>query len=538
MRRIETDVLVIGGGATGTGVARDAAMRGLRTVLVEKRDLTHGTTGRYHGLLHSGGRYVVTDPQSAGECIAENRILRHIMPHCVEDTGGFFVATPWDDPAYGDMFAAACRACGVPCEEISPAEALRQEPALHPQTRRVFVVPDAAADSFMATHANAESARGYGAQILVYHEVRALVRDGHAVLGALVCDLVRDEMVRIDAAVTVNASGAWAGQIANMAGCEVNVVPGKGVMVAFNHRIVNTVLNRCKPPADGDILVPIRTVCVMGTTDHRVPDPEHYGIEPWEVALLLEEGDRLVPALSSSRVLRAWAGVRPLYLEGPEQDTREMTRSYTLLHHERRDGITGFVTITDGKWTTYRQMAQVTVDEVCRRLGVTRPCRTHLETLPGAEERSLFTISRPLREVEKQHRLYDLICECELVTQDRVEAVIAAGAVTLDDVRRHVRLGMGPCQGGFCTYRTIGLLHEMRDLPVEETNLALRDFLQERWKGLPPVLWGSQLQQARLDELIYLGIMDAEQLPTGDRRSPMTDFYEHAAGGTPLDDES
>src|SRR5207248_6953139 len=85
---IETEVLVVGGGATGIGVARDAAMRGFATVLVERKDLAEGTTGRYHGLLHSGGRYVVKDPRAAVECIRENRVLRRIAADCMEDTGG------------------------------------------------------------------------------------------------------------------------------------------------------------------------------------------------------------------------------------------------------------------------------------------------------------------------------------------------------------------------------------------------------------------------------------------------------------------
>jgi len=90
MRQVQTEILVIGGGSTGAGVAWDAALRGFKVMLVEKRDLTHGTTGRYHGLLHSGGRYVVKDPRSAIECIQENRILRHTHTHCIEETGGFF----------------------------------------------------------------------------------------------------------------------------------------------------------------------------------------------------------------------------------------------------------------------------------------------------------------------------------------------------------------------------------------------------------------------------------------------------------------
>jgi len=531
MRRLDTDVLVIGGGSTGTGVARDAAMRGFRTVLVEKRDLTHGTTGRYHGLLHSGGRYVVKDPVSARECIAENRVLRRTMPHCIEDTGGFFVVTPSDDPAFGDRFKAACETCGVPCEEISPAEALRREPRLNPKIQRVFAVPDASADSFLATHAVAESARAHGAQILTYHEVRELVRSNGVVKGARVHDMVADEDVDIEAAITVNASGAWAGRIANLAGCRVNVIPGKGVMVAINHRFVNTVVNRCKLPSDGDIVVPSHSVCVIGTTDQGVPDPEHYGIEAWEVRLLLDEGEKMLPGFSAARVLRAWAGVRPLYSEETVAKTREVSRTYTLLDHEARDGVGGLVTITGGKWTTFRQMAEVTVDAVCRKLGTQRPCRTHTEPLPQMEGGKYYTLGEGLQRIESAHEMSELVCECELVTRDRVEHVLEAGAETLDDVRRDVRLGMGPCQGGFCTYRTVGLLQARLGQPVEKANLALLDFLQERWKGLQAILWGEQLQQACLDELIYLGLMNADHLEVGGRKSPLTDFFYTA--GTP-----
>ncbi len=164
MRTLTTDVLVIGGGATGTGVLRDLALRGIRCALVEKGDLTHGTTGRYHGLLHSGGRYVVKDPQSAEECARENEILRRIIPHCIEETGGLFVVTPADDEAFADQFVAACRRTGVWVEEIPVREALRREPLLNPRisghSRYVMVPP---------THSspptpNAYDARRYGAQ--------------------------------------------------------------------------------------------------------------------------------------------------------------------------------------------------------------------------------------------------------------------------------------------------------------------------------------------------------------------------------------
>jgi glycerol-3-phosphate dehydrogenase len=159
MNAINTEILVIGGGSTGTGVAWDAALRGFQVTLVEKRDLTHGTTGRYHGLLHSGGRYVVKDPRSAVECINENRILRYTHAHCIEETSGFFVVTPEDEGDYPDRFQTACAQTRVPCTEIPVATALRHEPLLNPRISRVFEVPDASADSFLATHATAQAAR-------------------------------------------------------------------------------------------------------------------------------------------------------------------------------------------------------------------------------------------------------------------------------------------------------------------------------------------------------------------------------------------
>src|SRR5205807_10385142 len=117
MVTLSTDVLVVGGGATGAGVAWDAALRGFKVILADRLDLAEGTSGRFHGLVHSGGRYAVKDPRAAEECVAENRILRRVAADCIEDTGGLFVTTPWDDPAYADRFAQGCADTDVDCEE-------------------------------------------------------------------------------------------------------------------------------------------------------------------------------------------------------------------------------------------------------------------------------------------------------------------------------------------------------------------------------------------------------------------------------------
>ncbi len=331
MRTLSTDVLVIGGGATGAGVAWDAALRGLDVILVDRFDLAEGTSGRFHGLLHSGGRYVVKDPKAAIECIAENRILRRVAADAIEDTGGFFVTTPFDDPAYADRFLQGCHDTGVDCEEITTAQALHEEPLLNPGISRAFRVPDANIDIWKTVWALSHGAQQHGARILPYHAVVAIHRDGDTVSGARVHDARGGEDIDIEARVVVNATGAWAGRIADMAGIEgVRVFPGKGIMIAMNHRLVNTVVNRCELPGDGDIIVPIRTVSVIGTTDQHSDDPDDHSIPPAEVDQMLDDGAKLVPSFRSARALRVWSGVRPLFEDAKAAgtETRDVTRAH------------------------------------------------------------------------------------------------------------------------------------------------------------------------------------------------------------------
>ncbi len=508
---------MLGGGATGAGVVRDAAMRGFRATLVERVDLGQGTSGRYHGLLHSGGRYVVTDPHSARECAEENAIVKRIAPAAVEATGGVFVTTPFDDPAYADAFPARCAECGVRAEEIEVAEALAREPRLNPGIRRAFTVDDAALDVWVLLWGNARSAEAHGATILTYHWVTEVLRDGDAVAGVVCRDDRSGEDVRIEAGFTINATGVWAGQLAAMAGCrDVGVVPGRGIMIAMNHRLVNRVVNRCDLPGDGDILVPIRTVSVIGTTDTRAEDPDDLSIPSHEVQAMLDAGEQLVPGFRRARALHVWVGARPLFDEshGEGEDTHHMTRDIALIDHAARDGVTRFLTVTGGKATTYRLMAEMAVNAMCRHLGVDRPCRTADVPLAGSEDGDLMELGDRLAGQER--RLFDdqLVCECELVPRGAVSAAVRReGRMTLDDVRRTLRLGMGPCQGGFCTYRAAGILHGEGGADAGRASELLVRFLHHRWGGIQPILYGDQMRQAVLDEWIFQGLLDVGHLP-------------------------
>jgi glycerol-3-phosphate dehydrogenase len=513
---LTTDVLVIGGGATGAGVAWDVASRGFEVVLADRGDLGEGTSGRFHGLLHSGGRYVVKDPGAADECIRENRVLRRIAADCIEDTGGLFVTTPFDDPAYADRFVEGCRATGIDCEEIDPKQALREEPRLNSGISRAFRVPDAGIDVWKTLWALARAVKEQGGRVLPYHGAIAVHRDGDAVTGARLRDRRNGEEVDVEARMTVNATGAWAGQLADLAGIEgVRVLPGRGIMIAMNHRLVNAVVNRCGPPADGDIIVPIRTVSVIGTTDVHTEDPDDHTIAADEVDQMLDAGERLVPGFREARALRVWAGVRPLFQDTKEDiaSTRDVTRAHTLLDHGERDGVDGFVTITGGKLTTFRLMAEETVDAVCAQLGEQRPCQTATLTLPDSESGQTYRLGERLQRREQNLLDEQLVCECELISRPKLEeAMRRRGTVNLDDFRRVLRLGMGPCQGGFCMYRATGILHGLDGIDAGQANEALLGFLQERWKGSWPILYGDQLRQARLDDWIFQGVLDVGHL--------------------------
>jgi glycerol-3-phosphate dehydrogenase len=352
--------------------------------------------------------------------------------------------------------------------------------------------------------------------VLTYHRVVDLLRDGDAVVGARLHDERTGEDVTVEAGFVLNASGAWAGQISEMAGIEgVEIIPGKGIMIAMNHRLVNTVINRCTMPADGDILVPIRTVSVIGTTDIRVKAPDEPEVTQDEVEQMLDDGERLVPGFREARALRVWAGVRPLFQDKKAaSSSRDVTRAHTMLDHAERDGVGRFLTITGGKLTTLRLMAKDIVDAMCAQLGDDRPCRTQEVVLPGSEDNEPYHLGERLRSKERGLLDDQLVCECELIPRARLEETMRARDTTnLDDIRRSLRLGMGPCQGGFCIYRATGILHGVEQLDAAAANASLRHFLQERWKGVWPILYGDQLRQARLDDWIFQGVLDVEHLP-------------------------
>ncbi|WP_407341584.1 FAD-dependent oxidoreductase [Pengzhenrongella phosphoraccumulans] len=369
-------VIVIGGGGTGGAVAHDLALRGMRVTVLERGEVTSGTTGRHHGLLHSGGRYAVGDAESAVECITENMILRRIARGSFEENDGLFVAITDEDMDYLPGFVEGCRASGIAATLLTADEALRLEPGLTPSLKAAVRVPDATMDAMRLPLRFFATAQRNGAVVRTFTEVVGLRRTNGAVTGVAIRDYVSGEESELTADLVVNASGPWAQRIAEMAGVEVPLRCSPGVLVAVRGRLCDMVINRLHPSGDGDIVLPQRGLCVLGTSSWVVDDPDELHVPEDHVRTILEQGARLIPAVADVEVRASWSAVRPLIGSAGSQTGRELSRTFKCFDHAEQDGVRGFVTISGGKATTLRAMAEAAADVVARNLGVDAPCRT------------------------------------------------------------------------------------------------------------------------------------------------------------------
>jgi glycerol-3-phosphate dehydrogenase len=367
--------IIIGAGFTGVATAHDLALRGFEVTVVERGSIVNGTSGRTHGLLHSGGRYAVKDQESAIECIEENMILRKIVPQVIEPNGGLFVAIKEEDLAYGELFIDGCQQCGIQIEELTPKQALEIEPYLNPKLLAAFTVPDGTFDPLRLALAFAATAKSNGARFHLYTEVEDMLLDGQGdVTGIKVWDRKSDRRYEMKGDLVINATGAWAGQITEKVNSSVSVTPTPGVMVAYDQRMVERAINRLTPPSDGDIILPQRRMMVVGTTSFSVEDVDYVPVYEDQVEMMLIRGAELIPAIATTKERGAYMASRPLIKEAGEG--RSISRTFKCYDHKATDNVDGLITITGGKATTLRQMAEKVTDMACSKLGIRETCTT------------------------------------------------------------------------------------------------------------------------------------------------------------------
>lgn len=371
--------IVIGAGFTGCAIAHDLALRGFSAIVFERGEIASGTSGRTHGLLHSGGRYCVEDQEAAIECIQENIILRKIAAQCIEPNGGLFIALEEKDLTYREEFIKGAQACGIPIEEITPRKALELEPNVNPELLTAFTIPDGTFDPLRLALAFAASAKESGIEFKPYHEIKGLLVKGSEIKGVKVLDRTHNTLEEYTGDIVINATGAWAGQIANLAQIKVPVTPTPGVMVAYDERLIQRVINRLDKPGDGDILIPQRRMVVIGTTSFEVTDVDYIPVVEEQVTQMYKSAIALVPAVARTKPRGIYMSARPLI--GSSLPGRSISRTFKCYDHKDSEGIEGFVTVTGGKATTCRIMAEKTVDLVCQKLGIHTPCSTKEKTL-------------------------------------------------------------------------------------------------------------------------------------------------------------
>lgn len=403
------DLLVIGGGIVGAGVARDAAMRGMRTVLVEQNDLAFGTSSRSSRLIHGGLRYLEHgEMHLVFESLRERAVLRRIAPHLVWPLPFVFPVHEGDRIRRWQL-AAAMWAYDLlslfrnvsPHKMLGKRALLSREPGLRAAGlqggARYF---DAQCDDARLVVATARSAHEHGATILTYTTVTGLTRDHDRITGAVVRDVRTGREATLRASMVVNATGPWGDQIRRLedprAPRLLRLTKGTHAVVS-RERLGNHEAITFASPLDGRIMfiLPWGEWSYIGTTDTDTAEsPDEVRASSEDVRYLLRSANSRFPNahLSEEDVVATWAGLRPLIEDGA-LGAGAVSREHIVI-----DGPGGMVTVAGGKLTTYRLMAAQVVDHVVKRLnaeamGTWPPdAGTDREPLPGGESAGLGSI--------------------------------------------------------------------------------------------------------------------------------------------------
>jgi glycerol-3-phosphate dehydrogenase len=412
--RDPVDLLVIGGGATGAGIARDAAMRGIRTALVDARDFAYGTSSRSSRLIHGGLRYLEHRwLRLVFEASRERHTLLRIAPHLVRPRSFTFpvhaagrvrrwqlAAAVW----LYDLLALFRNVHGH--RLLSRRGVLREEPLLRDRDLKGGAVYwDAQCDDARLVLATIRSAHRHGAIAASYLRVAAIEKAGGRVRGAVIEDAFGGRRITVRAHVVVNATGPWTDELRRLDDPDAAPLlrPTKGAHIAVRRqRLGNAGAVTLTSPMDGRVMfvLPFGEVSIVGTTDTDWSgSPDEVAADEDDVTYLLRSANAVFPnaRLQLGDVIAAWAGLRPLLASDGGASASGVPREHKIV-----ESPSGLVTIAGGKLTTYRAMAVEAVNLVADRLrrldGRRVPGRaaTDREPLPGGEVRDLGLLAREL----------------------------------------------------------------------------------------------------------------------------------------------
>lgn len=493
----------------GLGIAWDACLRGLDVLLVESSYLGAGTTNRSLAMLHSGARYVLQSPQTARDCAAENRILRVIAPLAIEDRGGYYLQLKDDPEGFVQEWTQACLSCQVWYEELEAETVLSKEPLINPTLTRAFRVADAAIDSFTLVHSLAQSIQEAGGEILEQARLIDLDHGDDRIERATIERFEDGTRLQVEPEMIVNACGPWVSRICKLADIELPLSWSRGTMFATEGRLVSSILNRCRRPADGDVLIPIGDISIFGTTIVPANDPVDLQPQSWEVDLLFDQARSLIPDLPSCRMLRAWSAIqcRSENSSGKPGSGREEHGTHKIIDHEIENGKAGMLTIVGGMLTTFRLIGEQVVDLICEKTGRLAAEKTRTTAVRQASSGKQVHRGVASSSLNRAGESTKLICECEGLSKAVIQTAIEEqGLWDLEALRLRLKVGRGSCQAAYCGYRALSLLIGR----AEDLQSQYRRFNEQRWRDQRLVAWGSALQQMEYSRRVLISLVGFE----------------------------
>lgn len=534
------DLLIIGGGINGAGVARDATLRGMSVALMEMRDFSSGATWASSGMIHGGLRYLSSNPEVTRLSCLDSGFIQEIAPHLIFRIP-FIV--PWMEGGFTervvfelaeiyfdtyDRYQPLKR--GKPHSRMTPEEMFHLEPGLTRAIQGGLSMDEWGIDSQRLTIINALDAAERGADVRTWTRVDSLIRDGKgAVIGVHATDRLGGGSSAVFAKTVLNATGPWAMNLAEREEIErVKVRPGKGVHLVYAGRITNYAVLANAVDGRQIFICPHQNHTLVGTTDDDYyGDLEQIPVTHDEVSYLIEGASSMFPSLNKYPLIGTTVGCRPtIYEYGKMEDA--LSREHLLFDHNR-DGADGFYSLIGGKLASYRIMAEEAVDAIAARVGNHEPCRTATEVLPGGDEHDLtisaFTelgvpgpaaqriLYRHGSRAERIRRLMvdepatrAIVDPTEPITEAELRVVMRTERVrVLDDLKRRCRLGQGHDGGAKSIARAAQIFCEEMGLDDRDFPDVAREFMLRRWedrRGIANV--GSHQREALTRSTFFL----------------------------------
>ncbi len=534
---VDVDVIVIGGGVNGTGVARDCALRGIRVALFEKNDIGFGASGNSSGMIHGGPRYLTKNPSVTYTSCLDSGHIQEIAPHLL-------FRVPFLVPVFGSGLLKKVELAtydaffdvydryqdlkhGKKHLRFDGEQVASLAPGLIPTTGAVSF-DEWGIDGVRLCLSNLQDAAERGTQVFNHCTVTKIERkSGGVVQGVRFFDAVSGRSRFLSSRFVVNATGAWAPITAALGQLPTNALrlrPGKGIHVFLEKRLSNFAIVTKAIDGRQVFLLPWQNMSVLGTTDDDYyGDLDDVRATTAEVRYLREAIARVVPAVRTARAIGTTAGVRPtLYEWGKQADA--LSREHFIADHAQQ-GAPGLFSMMGGKLASYRLFSEEMTDVLAKKLCKERKCQTHKLSLPGGEEKVEESDVLVLAEQFKldelsvsrlvyrhgsraRHLLLDsesnpkkrrVVCPCESVLELEIEhSVRKEWALSVSDVSRRTRLGLGSCGGMRCALDCGRIVADVRGQSPRDGLASAAEFLQKSLVKRLPAMGPEQARQEAL----------------------------------------